>query len=174
MCIVLPNALRKLSADGADNNNGRKPKHPQATGGITAPRFPNVILLSQNVRGYSSEQASSKKDHIVRILRTFSDTPSILFTQETWSDNDQNLELDNTLFFSHALHNENPGRGGPCASFWLPVCFTYLHGFFFPCREYLYLFLIWLPPPCASYMHTGALPHFVLYLSISSTLLFSS
>jgi hypothetical protein len=107
MCIVLPNALRKLLTDGADNNNGRKPKHPQATGGITAPRFPNVILLSQNVRGYSSKQSSSKKDHIVRILRTFRDTPSILFTQETWSDNDQNLELDNTLFFSHGATSNN-------------------------------------------------------------------
>ena len=107
MCIVLPNALRKLSTDGADNNNGRKPKHPQATGGITAPRFPNVILLSQNVRGYSSKQSSSKKDHIVRILRTFSDTPSILFPQETWPDNDQNWELDNTLFFSHGATSNN-------------------------------------------------------------------
>jgi hypothetical protein len=78
-------------------------------GGIAALRFPNVILLSQNVRGYSSKQSSSKKDHILRILRTFSDTPSILFTQETWPDNDQNLELDNTLFFSHmAQHQTTP------------------------------------------------------------------
>jgi hypothetical protein len=69
-------------------------------------------LLSQNIRGYSSEQSSSKKDHIVRILRTFSDTPSILFTQETWSDNNQNLELDNTLFFSHGATSNNRTKGG--------------------------------------------------------------
>ncbi len=110
MCIVLPTALRKLSADGA--NNGRKQPRPKAMERITAPRFPNVILLSQNVRGYSSEQSSSKKDHILRILRTFSDTPSILFTQETWSDNDQDLEIDNTLFFSHGAISNNRTKGG--------------------------------------------------------------
>ncbi len=69
-------------------------------------------LLSQNIRGYSSEQSSSKKDHIVRILRTFSDTPSILFTQETWSDKDQDLEIDNTLFFSHGAKSNTCTKGG--------------------------------------------------------------
>jgi exonuclease III len=111
MCIVLPKTLQKLSADGADNN-GKRPRHPTATGCITAPRFPNVLLLSQNVRGYSSEQSSSKKDHIVRILKTFSDTPSILFTQETWSDNDTDLEIDNVLFFSHGATPNNRTKGG--------------------------------------------------------------
>jgi hypothetical protein len=76
--------------DGAINNNGQKPKHP------TAPRFPNGILLSQNFRGYFSKESSSKKDHTVRNLRTFSDTPYILFTQETWSDNYIDFEIDNT------------------------------------------------------------------------------
>jgi hypothetical protein len=107
MCIILPNAFHNLSTDGADNNNGRQPKHPTAMGGITAPRFPNVILLLQNVRGYSSKQSSSKKDHIIRILRAFSNTPFILFMQETWSDNDQDLEIDNTLFFSHSATLNN-------------------------------------------------------------------
>ena len=101
MCIILPNAFRKLSTDGANNNNGRQPMYPTALRGITAPRFPNVILLPQNVRGYSSEWSSSKKDYIVRILKTFSNTPSILFTQEIWSDNDTDLEIDSALFFSH-------------------------------------------------------------------------
>jgi hypothetical protein len=64
------------------------------------------------VRGYSSEHSSSKKDHIVRILKTFSDTPSILFTQETWSDNDTDLEIDNTIFFSHGAQPNNRTRGG--------------------------------------------------------------
>jgi hypothetical protein len=69
MCIILPKALQKLSADGANNNNGnRQSKHPTAMGSITVPRFPKVIFISQNVRGYSSELSSSKKDHIVRIL----------------------------------------------------------------------------------------------------------
>jgi hypothetical protein len=74
MCIILPKALHKLLTDGADNNDGRQPKHPTAMGGITTLRFPNVILLSHNVRGYSGEQSSSKKDHIIRILKTFRDT----------------------------------------------------------------------------------------------------
>jgi hypothetical protein len=113
MCIVLSKALKKLLADGANNNNGnRQSKHPTAMGGITAPRFPSVIFISQNVRGYSSELSSSKKDHIVRILRTFSNTPSSLFTQETWSDNDQDLEIDRTLFFSHAAKSNTRTKGG--------------------------------------------------------------
>jgi hypothetical protein len=112
MCIVLPKALRKLSTDGADNHNGRKPNHPTARGCITAPTFPYVILLSQNVRGYSSEQSSSKKDHIIRILNTFSNTPTILFTQEIWSDNDTDLTIDNTLFFSHGAKSNNRTKGG--------------------------------------------------------------
>ena len=111
MCIVLPNALRKLSADGADNN-GKRPKHPKATGSITAPRFPNVILLTQNVRGYSGDESSSKKDHIVRILQTFSATPTILFTQETWSDNDIDIQIDNVLFFSHGAKSNTRTKGG--------------------------------------------------------------
>ena len=113
MCIILPKALQKLSVDGANNNNGnRQSKHPTAMGGITAPRFPSVIFILQNVRGYSSELSRSKKDHTVRILRTFSDTPSILFTQETWSDKDQDLEIDNTLFFSHGAKSNTRTKGG--------------------------------------------------------------
>ncbi len=83
MFMLIPNTLHKLLT---------------AMGGITAQRFPNVIVLSHNVKGYSSKQSSSKKDHIIRILKAFIDTPSILSTQETWSDNDPNLELDNKLF----------------------------------------------------------------------------
>jgi hypothetical protein len=100
MCIILPKALQELLADGA-GYNGEKPNHPTAMGCITAPRFPKVILISHNVRGYSSELSSSKKDHIIQILNTFAKTPTILFTQETWSDNDMDLTINNTLFFSH-------------------------------------------------------------------------
>jgi hypothetical protein len=111
MCITLPNALRKLSADRA-NNNGKRPKHPNATGSITTPRFLNVILLTHNVMGYSSKKSSSKKDHILRILQTFSDTPTILFTQETWSHNDIDIQINNTLFFSHGTKSNTSMKGG--------------------------------------------------------------
>jgi hypothetical protein len=111
MCIVLPKALHKLLADRA-NNNGRKPNPPTAMGCFTNPRFPNVILISQNIRGYSSETSSSKKDHIVWILNTFSETPTILFTQEMWSDNNTNLAIDNTLCFSHGAKSNNRTKGG--------------------------------------------------------------
>jgi hypothetical protein len=97
MFMLIPNTLHKLLT---------------AMGGITAQRFPNVIVLSHNVRGYSSKQSSSKKDHIIRILKAFIDTPSILFTQETWSDNDTNLEIENILFFSHGAQPNNCTKGG--------------------------------------------------------------
>jgi hypothetical protein len=113
MCIVLSKALQKLWADGANNNNGtRQSKHPTATGGITVPRFPILIFITQNVSGYSSELSSSKKDHIVQILGTFRNTTSILFTQETWSDNNQDLEIDGTLFFSHGAKSNTRTKGG--------------------------------------------------------------
>jgi hypothetical protein len=63
-------------------------------------------------QSYSSEQSNSKKDHIVRILKSFSDTPSILFTQEIWSDNDTDLEIDNVLFLSHGAKSNNHTKGG--------------------------------------------------------------
>jgi hypothetical protein len=76
-------------------------------GGITTPRFPNVILPSHNVRGYSS------KHHIIRILKAFSDTPSILFTKEMWPNNNgTNLGIDNILFFSHGIQPNNCTKGG--------------------------------------------------------------
>jgi hypothetical protein len=63
-------------------------------------------------RTYSSKQSSSKKDHIIQILKTFNNTPTILFTQETWSDNDQDLEIDSVLFFSHGTTSNNHTKGG--------------------------------------------------------------
>jgi hypothetical protein len=49
---------------------------------------------------------------MVRILRTFSDTPSILFTQGTWSDDNIDLEIDIVLFFSHGAKANNCTKGG--------------------------------------------------------------
>jgi hypothetical protein len=39
-------------------------------------------------------------------------TPSMLFTQETWSNNDINLEINNALFFSHGAKSNNHTKGG--------------------------------------------------------------
>jgi hypothetical protein len=38
--------------------------------------------------------------------------PSILFTQETWSNDDIDLEINNVLFFSHGAKTNNCTKGG--------------------------------------------------------------
>jgi hypothetical protein len=66
-----------------------------------AQRIFNVIITTQNVQGWSSEWISSKKDHATHIIEQFGSTPTIFLTQETWSDNGTDQEIDNVLFFSH-------------------------------------------------------------------------
>jgi hypothetical protein len=112
MCIVLPKSLTKLLS-GNINNGGklnlyRRLKKKRRA----AQRIFNIIITTQNVQGYSSEWTSSKKDHATRIIEQFKSTPTIYRTQETWSDNDTDQEIDNVLFFFSHGEPTNRVKGG--------------------------------------------------------------
>ena len=111
MCIVLPKTLTKLLSGNINNggklNPHRRLKHKRRA----AQRIFKVVITTQNVQGYSSEWTSSKKDHATRIIEQFGSTPTIFLTQETWSDNDTDQEIDNILFFSHG-EPTNRVKGG--------------------------------------------------------------
>lgn len=99
---ALPHAGRapKPSSKGRFDN-GEKSK--QQTN--HRPReYPQVSVITHNLRVYSSKNASWKKDVLANDLSN-TKTPTIVLTQETWEKHDDVLEIDG-FFFSRKQRKE--------------------------------------------------------------------
>ena len=66
---------------------------------INQPKWPNVNVVTYNVRDYSKNK-SCKLDHISNLINK-QDTPTIYLIQETWMSKDDVQNINDVLFISH-------------------------------------------------------------------------